>query len=56
MRNVLLVSGMERPVRHWWRGTNDWLERGHRRSGTVRLDKLPVAIAMDELYDGILPE
>ena len=32
-----------------------WTEHGHRRSATVRLTGLPVALRMAELYDGILP-
>jgi Uma2 family endonuclease len=42
MRDVLLVSSMERLVRH-------------RRAATVSLSGLQVTIAMRELYDGILP-
>ena len=55
MRDVLLVSSMERLIRHWRRDGDGWIERGHRRSATVRLTRLPVAIAMGGLYDGILP-
>jgi Uma2 family endonuclease len=55
MRDILLVSGMERLVRHWRRGPDGWAEHGHRRSATVRLSALPVTIAMADLYDGILP-
>jgi Uma2 family endonuclease len=55
MRDILLVSSMERLIRHWRRDADGWTEHGHRRSATVRLAGLPVAIAMRELYDGILP-
>ena len=55
MRDILLVSSMERLIRHWRRGADDWTERGHGRSATVRLSGLPVAVAVRELYDGILP-
>jgi Uma2 family endonuclease len=55
MRDILLVSSMERLVRHWRRGSDGWTEHGHRRLATVRLSGLPVAIAMGDLYDGILP-
>jgi Uma2 family endonuclease len=55
MRDVLLVSGMERLIRHWRRKADGWTEHGHRRSATVRLAGLPVALRMPELYDGILP-
>lgn len=54
MRDVLLVSSVERLIRHWRRAPNGWAEQGHRRSATVRLAGLPVTIAMSELYDGIL--
>jgi Uma2 family endonuclease len=56
MRDILLVSSMERLVRHWRRARDGWREQAHRRSATVRLSGLPVVIAMRELYDGILPE
>jgi Uma2 family endonuclease len=55
MRDVLLVSSMERLVRHWRREGDGWTEHAHRRSATVRLTGLPVALRMPELYDGILP-
>ena len=55
MRDVLLVSSMERLVRHWRREPDGWMEHRHRRAATVRLSGLPVTIAMRELYDGILP-
>jgi Uma2 family endonuclease len=55
MRDILLVSGMERLVRHWRRDADGWMEHRHRRSATVRLGGLPVALAMADLYDGILP-
>jgi Uma2 family endonuclease len=56
MWDVLLVSSMERLIRHWRREPNGWIEHGHRRSATVRLTGLPVAITMSDLYEGILPE
>jgi Uma2 family endonuclease len=55
MRDVLLVSSVERLIRHWRRDTDGWTEHAHRRSATVRLAGLPVALRMPELYDGILP-
>jgi Uma2 family endonuclease len=55
MRDVLLVSSMERLVRHWRREADGWTEHRHRRAATVRLSGLPVTIGMRELYDGILP-
>ena len=55
MRDLLLVSSMERLIRHWRREPNGWMEHGHRRSATVRLTGLPVVIAMRDLYEGILP-
>jgi Uma2 family endonuclease len=55
MRDVLLASSMERLIRHWRREADGWTEHGHRRSATVRLAGLPVALRMPELYDGILP-
>ena len=56
MRDILLVSSMERLIRHWRRGPDGWTEHGHRRSATVRLSALPVTIAMGDLYDGILAD
>jgi Uma2 family endonuclease len=55
MRDILLVSSMERLVRHWRRELEGWVEHAHRGSATLRLSGLPVAIAMDDLYDRILP-
>jgi Uma2 family endonuclease len=55
MLDILLVSSMERLVRHWRRAPNGWIEHGHRRSATVRLSGLPVTLRMSDLYDGILP-
>ncbi|MGH6919936.1 MAG: Uma2 family endonuclease, partial [Geminicoccaceae bacterium] len=55
MRDILLVSSMERLVRHWRREPDGWIEHANRRSATVRLSGLPATIAMAELYDGILP-
>ncbi|HYZ26835.1 MAG TPA: Uma2 family endonuclease [Geminicoccaceae bacterium] len=55
MQDVLLVSSMERLIRHWRRDPNGWTEHRHRRSATVRLSGLPVALPMADLYDGILP-
>jgi Uma2 family endonuclease len=55
MRDILLVSSMERLIRHWRREADGWTEHGHRRSATLRLTGLPVALRMPELYDGILP-
>jgi Uma2 family endonuclease len=55
MRDVLLVSSMERLVRHWRRESKGWSEHGHRQTATVRLSGLPLAIGMRDLYDGILP-
>jgi Uma2 family endonuclease len=55
MRDVLLVSSMERLIRHWRRDADGWIEHAHRRSATVRLTGLPVALHMAELYGGILP-
>jgi Uma2 family endonuclease len=55
MREVLLVSSMERLVRHWRREPDGWVEDAHRGLATVRLSGLPVSIAMADLYDGILP-
>jgi Uma2 family endonuclease len=55
MRDILLVSSMERLIRHWRREAGGWTEHGHRRSASVRLSGLPAAIAVSDLYDGILP-
>ena len=44
MRDVLLVSSMERLIRHWWRDPRGWTEHRHRRSATVRLTGLPVTL------------
>jgi Uma2 family endonuclease len=55
MRDILLVSSMERLVRHWRREADGWTEHRHRRAATVRVSGLPVTIGMRELYDGILP-
>lgn len=55
MRDVLLVSSMERRVRHWRRDSDGWIERQHRGAATVRLCGLPVAVVTTDLYDGILP-
>jgi Uma2 family endonuclease len=55
MHNILLVSSIERLVRHWRRDGDDWTEHRHRRSATIRLSGLPVTIPLRDLYDGILP-
>jgi Uma2 family endonuclease len=55
MQDVLLVSSMERLIRHWSRAAQGWSERGHRRGAAVRLAGLPVRFTMSELYDGVLP-
>jgi Uma2 family endonuclease len=55
MRDILLVSSMERLVRHWRHGPDGWVEDAHRGPATVRLSGLPISIAMADLYDGILP-
>jgi Uma2 family endonuclease len=55
MRDVLLVSSTERLVRNWRREDGGWMEHGHRRSATVRLNGLPVTLRMADLYEGILP-
>jgi Uma2 family endonuclease len=55
MRDILLVSSMERLLRHWRREPDGWVEEAHRRPATVPLRGLPVGIAMADLYDGILP-
>jgi Uma2 family endonuclease len=55
MRDVLLVSSMERLVRHWRREPDGWAEDAHRGSATLHLGGLPVAIALPDLYDRILP-
>jgi hypothetical protein len=56
MRDILLVSSMERLVRHWRREPAGWVEDAYRGPATVRLSGLPVSIAMADLYDGILPD
>ena len=56
MRDILLIASMERLVRHWRREGEAWTEHRHRRSATVRLTGLPVAIPMGDLYHGILPD
>jgi Uma2 family endonuclease len=55
MRDILLVSSMERLVRHWRREPDGWVEHASRGSATLHLSGLPVAIAMPDLYDRILP-
>jgi Uma2 family endonuclease len=55
MRDILLVSSLERLIRHWRRDPDGWLEDAHRGSATLRLSGLPVAIALPDLYDRILP-
>ena len=55
MRDILLVSSMERLVRHWRRDPDGWVEAAHPGSATLRLSGLPVAIATADLYDRILP-
>jgi Uma2 family endonuclease len=55
MCDILLVSSMERLVRHWRRDPDGWIEDASRGSATLRLSGLPVAIAMADLYDRILP-
>jgi Uma2 family endonuclease len=55
LREVLLVSGTERLIRHWTRAAQGWSERRHRRGATLRLAGLPVTLALNELYDGVLP-
>jgi Uma2 family endonuclease len=55
MRDILLVSSMERLVRHWRRDPDGWVEDAQRGSATLRLSGLPVAIATSDLYDRILP-
>jgi Uma2 family endonuclease len=55
MRDILLVSSMERLVRHWRRAPDGWVEHAHRGPATLRLSGLPVAIEMPDLYDRILP-
>jgi Uma2 family endonuclease len=55
MRDILLVSSMERLIRHWRREPDGWVEQAHRGSTTLRLSGLPVAVAMADLYDRILP-
>jgi Uma2 family endonuclease len=55
MRDILLISSMERLVRHWRREPDGWIEHASRGSATLRLSGLPVTLAMADLYDGILP-
>ena len=55
MRDILLVSSMERLIRHWRREPDGWVEQAHRGSTTLRLSGLPGAIATADLYDRILP-
>jgi Uma2 family endonuclease len=55
MRDILLVSSVERRVRHWRREPSGWIERQHRGAATIRLSGLPAAVATADLYDGILP-
>ena len=55
MQDILLVSSMERLIRHWARGAQGWTERRHRRGATLRLAGLPVMLTTSELYDGVLP-
>ena len=55
MRDILLISSMERRVRHWRREPDEWIERQHRGAATIRLHGLPVVLGMTDLYDGILP-
>jgi Uma2 family endonuclease len=55
MRDILLVSSMERLIRHWTSASDGWSEHRHRRSATVRLSGLPVTFTISELYDGVLP-
>jgi Uma2 family endonuclease len=55
LREVLLVSGTERLIRHWTRAAQGWSERRHRRGATLRLAGLPVTLTLNELYDGVLP-
>ena len=55
MQDILLVSSMERLIRHWSRAAQGWTERRHRRGASVRLAGLPVTLMMSELYDGVLP-
>src|SRR5687767_10884615 len=56
MRDVLLVSSMERLIRHWRRDAERWTEHRHRRSATVRMAGIPIVIAIGELYQGIVPD
>jgi Uma2 family endonuclease len=56
MRDILLVSSMERRVRHWQRGPDGWMEEDCCGSARVKLSGLPVAIGRNDLYDRILPE
>jgi Uma2 family endonuclease len=55
MRDIVLVSSMERLIRHWRREPDGWVEQAHRGSATLRLSGLPVTVAMADLYDRILP-
>jgi Uma2 family endonuclease len=55
MRDILLVSSMERLMWHWRREPDGWVEDTHRGPATVRLSGLPVSIAMADLYDRLLP-
>ena len=55
MRDILLVSSMERLIRHWRRDPDGWVEHASRGPATLRLSGLPVAIALPDLYDRILP-
>jgi len=55
MRDILLVSSMERLVRHWRREPEGWIEQTSRGAATLRMSGLPVGMAMRDLYDGILP-
>jgi Uma2 family endonuclease len=55
MRDILLVSSMERLVRHWRRAPDGWIEQASRGSAAVRLSGLTVSITMHDLYDRILP-
>lgn len=56
MRDILLVSSMERVVRHWRREPSGWMEEESRGSHQLEISGLPVTIGLNELYDGILPE
>jgi len=39
MRDILLVSSMERLIRHWRRDADGWTEHRHRRSATIRPER-----------------